>query len=482
MKVRLCPSIGVIARLAFCIILTGFTLSAERAHGQFLYIHDDSISGNRIFGFSVTQDGNLVPIPGSPFLTGGLGELDFDINSINVVTIGNRLYSANVGTNSISGFNINLDGSLTPILGSPFPLTPNASPIAVCASSNGQLLFVGRGAGFGVGTGIEVFNIASNGALTLVAGSPFGAGLNGNGFDVVFDPFRNKVISNQNDNHLSVFDVGPTGVLSQITGSPFETLTFNNHKMSLSPNGAFLFVAGGGLEDVSVMSVDPDGTLINAPGSPVRVAASTIATAVHPSGAFVYFGEEGLGGNITGFNLSFAGNLTPIAGSPFVSGGESPTGIVTDNFGILLFAANTFSRDISVMRVAQNGGLSHVLGSPFAFQFNGNPTGIAYVGSDFDICLRDESSDSRLLLDSSTGAYQFTNCSGVMIAGVARATRRGCFLTFEDNFNDRRLLVKMDTCQKRGTAILQSLATRITYAINDRNTANNICACSTGAQ
>ncbi len=96
----------------------------------------------------------------------------------------------------------------------------------------------------------------------------------------------------------------------------------------------------------------------------------------------------------------------------------------------------------------------------------------------FNLCLQDESNGNILLVNSTTGEYQFTNCRGLTLAGVGSLITRGCLVTLQVNGPDRRILARIDTCLKSGTASVQVLSQGTTFTILDRNTANNTCACT----
>ena len=75
--------------------------------------------------------GNLSPVAGSPFATGGTGvagvgnllnDIQWDSDDeLAINAAGTLLYAVNGHSNDFSGFNVNADGSLTIIPGSPFP-------------------------------------------------------------------------------------------------------------------------------------------------------------------------------------------------------------------------------------------------------------------------------------------------------------------------------------------------------------------------
>jgi 6-phosphogluconolactonase (cycloisomerase 2 family) len=99
--------------------------------------------GNSILAFRRDHDGNLAPLPGSPFLTGGTGVVDdslklgpFDSDQ-NVISNPEHtlLFAVNSGSNSIAVFHIRHDGSLSPVEGSPFP-SGGQNPVSVGLSNN----------------------------------------------------------------------------------------------------------------------------------------------------------------------------------------------------------------------------------------------------------------------------------------------------------------------------------------------------------
>lgn len=97
----------------------------------------------------------------------------------------------------------------------------------------------------------------------------------------------------------------------------------------------------------------------------------------------------------------------------------------------------------------------------------------------FDVCLQDDSSRDTLFFDSQTGAYAFFRCGagGFTLSGTGSVFVKGGIITLEHNPGDRRVLAKLDTTQKKGTASLQVLNTGKTYTIADRNTGDNLCSC-----
>lgn len=101
------------------------------AQGKVIYVESNDYHANQnaILAYLQKQDGTLAPLPGSPFPTGGaglgnpqqiLGPDDSD-NPLIVSPDGRYLLAVNPGSNTIAVFSISGDGSLSPVPGSPFP-------------------------------------------------------------------------------------------------------------------------------------------------------------------------------------------------------------------------------------------------------------------------------------------------------------------------------------------------------------------------
>jgi 6-phosphogluconolactonase (cycloisomerase 2 family) len=142
-----CPALSRL--FAFLLwLLCGSNVSAEQ--GRFLYIQSNDIreGQNAVLGYIRGDDGSLTPLAGNPFFTAGtginndthgkLGPNDNDTPLV-IHSDGNRLFTVNCHSNTIAVFNIANDGSLTHVPGSPFAshgISPNS------LSVNGSTLLV----------------------------------------------------------------------------------------------------------------------------------------------------------------------------------------------------------------------------------------------------------------------------------------------------------------------------------------------------
>lgn len=97
--------------------------------------------------------------------------------------------------------------------------------------------------------------------------------------------------------------------------------------------------------------------------------------------------------------------------------------------------------------------------------------------SNFDICIQDESNAKILKFNSTTGDYEFTNCSDLTLVGTASLVKRGSNITLQHYSNDRRVLAQVDFSVKRAIASIQTFSEQRSFTIIDRNTSNNTCTC-----
>lgn len=149
------------------------TSIAVEHSGHFLYVTDSA--HNAVAGFAIQSGGGLSPISGSPFAAGaaplGLG----------IDPQGSLLYVANSGSNNVSAYAIDSSsGALGAVSGSPFP-TGGVGPSAVAVDADTSFVYVTEQTSHDV----AAFNIASNGALQLVKGSPFGVATSASAITVV---------------------------------------------------------------------------------------------------------------------------------------------------------------------------------------------------------------------------------------------------------------------------------------------------------
>jgi|HubBroStandDraft_4_1064222.scaffolds.fasta_scaffold05778_4 hypothetical protein len=173
------------------VVLAGAALSlthtaSAQAFGQtgdYVYVETNikTPNGNSIAGFVRGANGQLQPIPGSPFLTKGAGTQDPGISlgpedsDQDIISSPDRnlLFAVNSGSDSIAVFHIGENGALTPVEGSPFPSGGN-DPVSLGLSGN-TLFVVNKSGDFGRPSAIlpnyTTFQVAADGKLTPTSDS-----------------------------------------------------------------------------------------------------------------------------------------------------------------------------------------------------------------------------------------------------------------------------------------------------------------------
>jgi 6-phosphogluconolactonase (cycloisomerase 2 family) len=395
--------------------------------GKFAYVTNDR--NKSVLAFTIAANGNLTPVPGSPFATG------VDPKSLVVDPLGAFLYVANRGSSSISAFSIDANtGALTSTPNSPFvggSGAPTESPQAITMDPAGKFVFVAE-----TGTaqmGVYMVN-RQTGDLTEVPGVNTGSGP----IAVAVDGQSKFVyVANEGNSNISAFALdAATGSLTQLSGS-FRTGA-RPVSMTTDPAGKFVYVANQNGHNVSAFSIDAaSGNLAEVSGSPYAAGNFPVSVTVDPSGRFAYVVNEnnhdksvsiygidpntggltGLGSvpqrapngltnqnamaitkgtapvsytpqfayvanagapngsnNVSGYTIDpVTGALTAITGSPFAEG-FSPASIVANPLSRFLYVANNCS-DLSCLATTGSvsafgfdpttGVLSNVPGSPF---------------------------------------------------------------------------------------------------------------------
>jgi 6-phosphogluconolactonase (cycloisomerase 2 family) len=178
--------------------------------------------------YDIDGAGDLAAVPGSPFLHGG--------SNYSVSVSPDGAFAASEGVGGVRIWSVAGNGALAQIAGSPFADTSGCDVVGLAWAPDASRLFVGHhNCSPGV---ISVYDVAGNGALTEIAGSPFLSG----GDDTVglaVSPNGDRLFATHiASNSTSVFDIGDAGELVAVAGSPFANGVSGNH--------SWVAVRGGG--------------------------------------------------------------------------------------------------------------------------------------------------------------------------------------------------------------------------------------------
>ena len=254
-------------------------------------------------------------------------------------------------------------GALTTVPGGPF-FVGGANPVS-------PLWLVGDTDLYATSvTGITGFTIASNGALTTVAGSPYAGGFDGQATlgqssTTPVNHFLYATNFLDPNGTISAFKVDPTsGILTTIPGT--FTTGFGSFPDGIVFDGAmgpFVFVALNVTNQIAAFSADPTtGVLTTVPGSPFASGAAPVFLALNAAQNRLY-AVNFFDLSISGYSIAGNGALTPVPNSPFLLPDVPGDLVVTaDNF---LYVTLPKSNTIVGYSIDSSGSLTALAGSPF---------------------------------------------------------------------------------------------------------------------
>lgn len=273
---------------------------------------------------AILSDGSVTPVVGSPFGE-GLGQPS--IIQVTADSKGRFVYVLNVeaqavgiliGTPGIAGFKVdNQTGVLTTVPGSPL-LFPIRNDNLLALDGLGRFLFEPNGQGNAASTGFDVYLIDQNtGALTKTTSTsnapPVG------GFSV--GSADGQFLFNAGHGLVQAFSiVPPTGQLVAVPGTPLGT-GGSAGPIAASSDGKFLYVANQNEGTVTVFAIGAGGALSLVSGSPFAIDPGAQSIALTPDGRFLYvaaFTVTSTGANQTvkGYVVNpAAGIFAPVAGA-----------------------------------------------------------------------------------------------------------------------------------------------------------------------
>lgn len=333
-----------------------------------------------VSAFAVSTNGSLSAVAGAPFTAGAGAEfMAFD-------SVHKFLFVNNQNANSISAFSVNTStGMLTPVMGS--PVATGNRPTGVAVDPMGKFVFVGNQND----SSISVFSInASNGALSPIAGSPF-TGI-ASPFGVAVSPsgaflFVNNFTDGNGTgaNAVSTFQIAANGALT-LVGSANSTSNPSgiSAPIGLVTDGRFVFVADHMAEAVVPFNVNASSGALS-PASSLPAPAASCGTSCHHNplrltidsmDRFIYWTNV-QAGTVASFSINNNGSLSAVSE---VATGQHPFGLALDPGGSFLFVANKMDNSISAFTVNSTTGMVSTLsGSPFIGGGLNAPTDVIVV-------------------------------------------------------------------------------------------------------
>ncbi len=325
---------------------------------NFLFVNNQAAAGNSIAGYSVAVDGTLTALTGSPVATGGLGA-NAACSSVNRLALSagnNLLFVSNGGDQTISAFAIDpTSGALTAAAGSPFAsgLTlDGCSGISLSATPDGRFLMAssnGQIKTFSIGAG-GVLTSLSTAANSVVPNASMKISANG------------QLLAVSNGASVSVFSINPDGSLTAVAGSPFaEAGTGTLAGLDFSSTSGLLFgaeaSATAGFADA--WTIGANGVLSSVAGSPFSTTAvNSNVVLLSPNDSFLFASNQG-SNSVSAHGVGVGGSLSSIGSFGSAASLHAPVGMATDRSGSLLFVADdTFG--VAVFSINGAGSLSQL--------------------------------------------------------------------------------------------------------------------------
>jgi 6-phosphogluconolactonase len=293
-------------------------------HGQYLLAVD--AGSNQISVLRIGADGSLTRVPGSPFASGGVEPDSIAVNH-------GLVYVSNTGAGgtNYTGFTLSQNGQLHPIPGSTVMLPDGSGPGDVVLNRDNAKLVGTR-----VNTSlIDSFAVDRSGRLHAAPGSPYAA--QGVGpFGSQFRPTNPNQLFVANAHNgaglgtVSAFYDLPDGTLSAIGTSPFADFQTAPCWLVVSPDGQHVYALDTGSAEISSYAIARDGTLTLLSNTPVSSTPGVTGTdiALSGDGRTLYLNMAKVNG--VGEFAVHGGTVTQLPGSPVpATGSGSTTGITT---------------------------------------------------------------------------------------------------------------------------------------------------------
>ena len=338
---------------------------------ELLFLHDDWNAQNQVFAYTVARGGRLASVAGSPFATTDSGNTcSGQCNTLAYAAGPAELFAS--GAHGISAFRVAANGALARVVGSPFG---GQSLIGLGVVSLDTSTFV-YGAAFGSDQ-VYGYQVQEDGTLSPVPGSPFSTGHTPVGLTAIQDMV---FVVSQGDGTLSAFKAQEDGSLVVAPGSPYDAQAGAAFNCTPDVSGHFLYVGNEAAALVYGFSIDPDDASLSLlPGGPFRASTSNNASFVVSGASKITYVFSDTGApNYQAFRRKSTGALVG-ARKPFDAGFASVNVGAMDPAGKLIALASTQSGVVSTYRIDGGTGKLKPAGSQFeTFQ---NVNGIVFVGN-----------------------------------------------------------------------------------------------------
>ncbi len=356
----LCGLIGIVA-----VCGAGFLSGCASSQNQFAYVVGQGT--NEVFEFRVQGNGTLAPLGTPNFAVGS------NPSAVTAQTAGNFLYISAFAGNDVTLLDINnktgnlsvpVSNSVVVPVNPPNIFATGTGPIAMAMSPTAPFLYVANQ----TSGDITAFTVdPGSGSLGTVAGSPFPITPVSHPQSLAISPKGDFLfVANPGQGTVAAFAVGNNGALTAVAGSPFAMgAGATPNAVVVGRNGGFLYVADTAHNAVLGFTIQTNGTLAPINGSPFAAGVQPIGLGIDPQGAFLYAANSG-SNNVSAYVIDAAsGALGAVNGSPFATGGLGPSAVAVNATTTAVYVTDQISHDIATFGISSTGVLSPLAGSPF---------------------------------------------------------------------------------------------------------------------
>jgi hypothetical protein len=319
-----------------------------------VYSMSNATTGNAVLAFNRSADGSLSY--SASYSTGGLGTGGGLGNQggIQLDGAGKTLVVVDAGSNEISSFRVNGDGSLALA-----DRVASGGEMPISVTISGRFVYVLNAGGAG---NISGFTLSAQGDLAPIVGSTRPVSTNASGpAQVSFDPTGTKlVVTEKNTNRLSTYSVDANGVAHGPTVTPAAGVTPFGFAFTNSGTLVVSEAFGGAANSSAVSSYVAAGdawSVISASVPTTETSACWIATT--NSGRFAYT-TNATSGTITGYAIrdGALSRLDADGVTGDIGAGSAPTEMAISRDSKFLYAFSGTTHRIAAFAIGSDGSLT----------------------------------------------------------------------------------------------------------------------------
>ncbi|WP_169811464.1 lactonase family protein [Nocardia harenae] len=226
------------------------------------------------------------------------------------------------------------------------------------AAPSGDHVYVG----LTVGAGIAAFAVNPEGTLADLPGSPVATA--GPTATLAVAPDGKHLYGTTTDGlrgGVSTYEIGPGGLPGPAVA--FAELDSTSHfgMLTIAPDGRNLYLADGAGNQIVQLPVDGNG-IARPGGQRIPAGGMPVSPGVTPDGRFLFSPNES--GTVSVYRIAADGVLTEVPGSPFRTG-IIPHGVTFSPDSTRAYVPHAILNTIAGYAIGPDGGLTPLPGSPY---------------------------------------------------------------------------------------------------------------------